>query len=154
MAGETHRIEILNTRVTLWLLMLFSGVAFAAIFLLLPHGSASMNVARVTMPLSVVVACAAAFVLMRRGHARLGAATVVMVAYVGILNYVVVAGYGLHSYAVGLFAILIIITSLLIGHRAGVGAAAIAVATAIVLFLFERAELLVDLEAVQSHPPD
>ena len=49
-ARPTHRIEELITRVTLWLLALFSFIASVAILVLLPPGSASANLPRIYLP--------------------------------------------------------------------------------------------------------
>ena len=152
MSRPTHRIEQLITRVTLWLLVFFSFIASAAILALLPHGSGVANAARIAAPVSIFVACLAAVALARWGHARLGAGVVIVVAYLTIVNYVVVGGLGLHSYANSLLAILIVVTALLIGHRAGLAAAAAAVATAIVLYVLEERGGLVDPQQVAAIP--
>ena len=74
---------------------------------------------RLAIPASVIVSCVLAFGLLRRGRPRLGVASVVLTAYVAIVYYVVAGGYGLHSYLLSIFAVLIVITSLLISRRAG-----------------------------------
>ncbi len=152
MSRPTHRIEQLIARVTLWLLVFFSFIASAAILVLLPHGSGAANAARIAAPVSIFVACLAAVALARWGHARLGAGLVIVVAYLTIVNYVVVSGLGLHSYANSLLAILIVVTALLIGHRAGLVAALVAVVTAIVLYVLEKFGGLIDPQQVAAIP--
>ena len=149
---KIHRIEQLITRVTLWLLTFFSFVASAAILILLPHGSESANVARVIAPMAIFGACVAAVVLARWGRARLGVGLVVAVAYLTIVNYVVVSRLGIHTHAFALLAILVVVASLLIGHREGLMVAAITVATAVVLYLLERFGGGVDPRAVGAIP--
>ncbi|MEO8202839.1 MAG: ATP-binding protein [Betaproteobacteria bacterium] len=149
---KTHRIEQLITRVTLRLLVFFSFIATAAILVLLPHGSESANVARIVAPASIFVACLLALVLARWGLARLGVGLVVGVSYLTIVNYVVVSRLGLHSHAFALLAILVVITSLLIGHRAGLVVAAITVATSLVLYFLEQSGGFVDRGAVGNIP--
>ncbi len=152
MTRPTHGIEQLVARVTLWLLVFFSFIASAAVLVLLPHGSAASNVARTIAPLSIFAACLLAVILARWGRARTGAGLVIAVAYLTILNYVVVGGLGLHSYANALLAILIVITALLIGHRAGLAAAVVAIVTILGLYFLEKRGGFVDPEAVASIP--
>ncbi len=147
-----HRIEQLITRATLWLLVFFSFVASAAILLLLPHGPEAGNSARIAAPIAIFIGCLAAVVIARSGRPRLGASLVITVAYVVILNYVIAGRLGLHSYANALIAILIVVTALLIGHRAGVAAALIAIVTAVALSLLEHYGGLVDPHAVAAIP--
>jgi PAS domain S-box-containing protein len=149
---KIHRIEQLITRVTLWLLTFFSFVASAAILVLLPHGSESANVARVIAPMAIFAACVTAIVLARWGRARLGVGLVVAVAYLTIVNYVVVSRLGIHTHAFALMAILVVVASLLIGHREGLMVAAITVATAVVLYLQERLGGGIDVQSVGAIP--
>ena len=153
-AGPPNRFEGAIARVTLWLIVFFSFVSLVAIFLLQPHGSAAANAARIAMPLVVLSACVAAFFLARRGRPRVGAGIVVAVAYAAIVNYVVVGGFGLHSYMVSILAILVVIASLLVGHRAGLWACAVALATVIALFALERLGRIMDEDAVRGIPLD
>jgi len=152
MARPTHRIEELITRVTLWLLAFFSFIASAAILVLFPHGSASANIARIVAPIAIFIACMAAVLLARWGRARLGIGLVVTVAYVVIVNYVVVSRLGLHSHAYALLAILIVVTSLLVGHRAGLIVAAVAVATSLALYFAARSGNFLDSQAIATIP--
>ncbi len=152
MTRPTQQIEQLIARVTLWFLVFFSFIASAAVLVLLPHGSGAANAARVTAPLAIFVACLLAVLLARWSRARTGAGLVIAVAYLTILNYVVVGGLGLHSYANALLAILIVITALLIGYRAGLAAAVVAIVTALGLYFLEKRGDFLDPDAVAAIP--
>ncbi len=152
MARPIHRIEELITRVTLWLLVFISFIASAAILALLPHGSASANLARVVAPIAIFVSCLAAVFLARLGRARLGIGLVAAVTYVTIINYVIVSRLGLYSHAYALLAILIVVTSLLIGHRVGLAVAAATVVTSIALYFMGQSGRLLDSQAISEIP--
>jgi len=152
MTEPSHRIESLMTRVTLWLLVFFSVVAVTAIVLLMPQGPAATSVARMAVPGSVIVGAIVAFLLVRRGRLRLGIAIVNVATYVSIVTYVSIAGYGLHSYVIAFFALLIVVTALMIGHRAGIWTSIVTVATVIVMYALERQGLLTDPAAAVAIP--
>jgi len=152
MTPVPHRVEQLISRVTLWLLVLFSGVAILALLLLIPHGGAVTNALRLVTPASIIAACGVAFVLARRGRARLGAIIAIATAFVMMVAYVVGGRFGLHSYTVSVFAVLIIATSLLVSPVAGVGASVVALVTSFALYAVERAGLMTDAAAVAAIP--
>jgi len=152
MNRKAQRLETLIIRVSLWLLVFFGAVSVVAIALVAQHGRSTDAYLRLAIPISVIFSCGLAFALLKRGWARSGVAIVVLTAYLAIFNYVVVGGYGLHSYLLSIFAVLIVITSLLIGRRAGLWAALTAVATAVILFALESTGHMVDQEAVASIP--
>jgi len=152
MTPVPHRVEQLISRVTLWLLVLFSGVAILALLLLIPHGGAVTNALRLVTPASIIAACGVAFVLARRGRARLGAIIAIATAFVMMVAYVVGGRFGLHSYTVSVFAVLIIATSLLVSPAAGVGASVVALVTSFALYAVERAGLMTDAAAVAAIP--
>ena len=152
MRSGAQRLDELITRVSLWLVIFFCAVSVVAIVLVAQHGKPGDAALRLAIPLSVIVSSIAALVLGRRGWPRLGAALVILTAYVTIVVYVVAGGYGLHSYLLSVFALLIVVSSLLIGTHAGLWAALLALATAGTLFVLERNGLVVDAQAVQSIP--
>ncbi len=145
-------VEALIARVTLGLLMFFGVVSAIAVGFLIQHGSAAEKVARLGVPIAVIASSLLAFFLTARGRSRAAALLVVGTAFVAIVNYVVVGGYGLHSYSLAVLALLIVVTALLVGHRAGLLAAAIAVSCVLVLFWLERVGLVVDPQAVRAIP--
>jgi PAS domain S-box-containing protein len=149
LVGESRHIEEVAARVTLWLLVFFSVIAMAAIFLLRPM-AAHANTALIALPVAVAIACLVAFVLAKRGWPRVGAGIVMTVTYVATVHYMIVTGLGLHSHATGLLAILIVVTALLVGYRAGAWAAGIAIATVIVMYLVELNGWAIDLDAVRN----
>jgi PAS domain-containing protein len=152
--GSPTRVERANARIALWLIVFFSFISLVAIFLLRPHGSVAATAARLAMPLLIIASCLAGFLLSRRGRTRLGAGIVVAVAYAAIVNYVVVWGYGLHSYTVSIFAILVAIVSMLIGYRAGLWACAVALATVLAMYALQRFGRITDAAAVREIPLD
>ena len=147
-----QRLETLILRVSLWLLMFFSVVSILAIVLVAHHGSPAHAALRLAVPASAIAACLLAFALLKRGRPRTGVGIVALTAYLTIVSYVVFGGYGLHSYLLGMFAVLIVITSLLIGRRTGLWATLVAVATAVILYILERQGLVVDQALVQTIP--
>ena len=152
MNSSTQRLETLIVRVSLWLLLFFSLISIVAIAFVAQHGRPGDQAMRLAIPVSTIVACMLAFILLRHGRARLGIGIVLLAAYGSIVFYVVVGGYGLHSYLLSMFAVLIVITSLLIGRRAGLWATAVALATAGTLFALERNGLVMDPQAILTIP--
>ena len=152
MHSGTQRLEALIVRVSLWLLVFFGVVGIVAIALVAQHGRPGDAMLRMGIPTSVIVSCILAFGLLRRGRPRLGVALVVLTAYVAITYYVVAGRYGLHSYLLSIFAVLIVITSLLISRRAGLLATCVALVTAAALFVLERNGLVADPQAVMTIP--
>ncbi len=152
MHSGTQRIEALIVRVSLWLLVFFGVVSIVAIALVAQHGSPGDAILRMAIPASVIASCILAFGLLRRGWPRVGVVLVLLTAYVAIVVYVVAAGYGLHSYLLSIFALLIVIASLLVSRRAGLWASCVALATAAVLFVLERNGLVTDQQAVMTIP--
>ena len=151
-APPHNRLERFVTRTTLWLVTAVSLVALIGFALILPHGSGPMRSAQVAGFVGAAAMAVAAFFLARRGHPRIGAALVCAAIYVGVMFFVVVAEYGLHSYSIGLFSSMVLLASLLIGPRAGLVATVLAVASMVVLFALERQGRLVNLAAVQAIP--
>ncbi|MBL8487898.1 MAG: response regulator [Rhodocyclaceae bacterium] len=147
-----NRLERFVTRTTLWLVAAVSLVALVGFAVILPHGSGAMRSAQVAGFAGAVATAVAAFFLARRGHPRLGAALVCAAIYVGVMAFVVIAEYGLHSYSIGLLSSMVLLASLLIGPRAGLAATVLAVASMVVLFLVERQGWLVNPAAVQAIP--
>ncbi len=137
-AGQTTRIEAVILRVAFWLLAFFSIVAVAAIAILRPRDSDAADVPLLLLPIAVSIACVLAFFLARRGRPRLAASLVMAVTYLAIVCYMIVTGLGLHSHTTGLLALLVIVSALLIGHRAGLWASAVVILTVIVMFVLER----------------
>ena len=152
MNSGTQRLELLVARVSLWFLLFFGFISVAAVVLVAQHGTAVDAWLRLAIPVSVMASCVLAFALVRRGRPRIGAGMVALTAYFAIVVYVVVGGYGVHSYLLGIFVVLIMVTSLLIGRRAGLWATVVALATAVILFALERNGLVVDHAAVLSIP--
>ena len=152
MNSGTQRLELLVARVSLWFLLFFGFISVAAVVLVAQHGRTVDAWLRLAIPVSVMASCGLAFALVRRGRPRLGAGMVALTAYLAIVVYVVVGGYGVHSYLLGIFVVLIMVTSLLIGRRAGLWTTAVALATAVILFALERSGLVVDRAAVLSIP--
>ncbi|MBL8491706.1 MAG: PAS domain S-box protein, partial [Rhodocyclaceae bacterium] len=147
-----NRLEQFVTRTTLWLVSVVSIVALVAFAMILPHGTAAMRSAQFGGFLAATVASVTAFFLARHGHPRMGAALVCATIYVGVMYYVVVAEYGLHSYSIGLLFLMVLLVSLLVGPRAGLAAAALTIASLVALYVLERQGLLVNPEAVQAIP--
>ena len=152
MNSSSQRLEALIVRVSLWLLFFFSLISIVAIALVAQHGRPGDEAMRLAIPISAIVGCMLAFILLRHGWPRLGVGMVLLAAYGSILYYVVVGGYGLHSYLLSMFAVLIVITSLLIGRRAGLWATAVALATAGTLFALERNGMVMDPQTILTIP--
>ena len=152
MHSKTPRYEALIIQVSLTLLLLIGVAAALAIVFVTQHGSPFHTLLRLAIPASVIVSSLAAFALVRRGRARTGIALVLCASYLSIMVYVVAGGYGLHSYLFSIFALIIIVASLLIGRSAGVAATLVALATVLALFALERNGYLIDQETVRSIP--
>ena len=150
MLSGAQRLDQLVTRVSLWLIVFFCAVSVVAIAVVAQHGKPGDAALRLAIPLSVIVSCIAAMVLGRRGWPRRGALLVILTAYATIVLYVVAGGYGLHSYLLSIFALLIVVTALLIGARAGLWVSLLTLATAITLYALERNGLVVEAHAVQT----
>ena len=148
--GTRRRLEELIGRVTLWLLIFFGAVSLVAVATLTPHVNRDDSMSRLAIPLAVIFSSIAALFLQRRGWPRAGATLVIVAAYASILNYVVSAGYGLHSYSLGIYAVLIVLVSLLLGPGWGLAGAAVALLTAAALYVLERNGMVVNPEAVAS----
>jgi signal transduction histidine kinase/FixJ family two-component response regulator len=146
------RQQDLIRRFNLWLLAFSSLVGLGALLFVLPHGRPEDTVPRLAIPLSIIASSLLAMWLTRYGRARLGAALVIFTAYASILYYVIAGGYGLHSYTLGLYSMLIVATALMIGHHAGLVAAAIAVLTAVALYWFEQHGILIYAETARTIP--
>ncbi len=150
--GTHRRLEELIGRVTLWLLIFFGAISLVTIATLTPHVNRDDSMSRLAIPLAVIVSSLVALFLQRRGWPRAGAALVIVAAYGAILNYVVSAGYGLHSYSLGIYAVLIVLVSLLLGPGWGLAGSAVALLTVAALYALERNGLMVNPEAVASIP--
>ncbi|MBK7660717.1 MAG: response regulator [Betaproteobacteria bacterium] len=146
-------IEGIVTRVTLQLVVAYSFAAAVAAFLLMPHRGDDPIAYWVVIPVAVVVSTGIAYLLARRGRARLGASIALVACYLALVFYVVFTGLGLRSYALTLGCVLIAASSTLVGRRAGIAATVIGIATAIALYVLERAGLVTDLAVVRGiHP--
>ena len=152
MLSGAQRVDQLIARISLWLLVFFCTVSVVAIMVVTQHGKPGNAALRMAIPISVIVSCLAALVLGRRGWHRLGATLVILTAYASIVLYVVAGSYGLHSYLFSIFALLIVVTALLIGALAGLWITLLALATTIALFALERNGLVVDAHLVQTIP--
>ena len=152
MHSKTPRYEALIIQVSLTLLLLMGVVAAFAIVFMTQHGSPFHALLRLAIPATVIVSSLAAFALVRRGRARSGVALVLCASYLSIMVYVIAGGYGLYSYLFGIFALIIIVASLLIGRSAGVVATLVALATVLALFALERNGYVIDQEAVRNIP--
>ncbi len=147
---RTQPIEAVVLRVTMWLLAFFSLVAIAATLTLHPPTSAAAAASHIGIPVAISIACGAAMLLARIGRPRIGACVVLAVTYLAVVQYLIVSGLGLRSHATGLFALLIIAVALLIGYRASLWAAAVAIVTVIGLYALESSGWSIDQEAVQA----
>jgi len=146
-------IEGIVTRVTLQLVVAYSFAAAIAAWLLMPHRGDDPVAYWIVIPTAVMVSTGIAYLLARRGRARLGAAIALVACYAALVGYVVFTGLGLRSYALTLGCVLIAASSTLVGHRAGIAATVIGIASVIALFLLEKAGLVTDLSVVQAIPP-
>ena len=152
MIEKVSRPEDMIRRFNLWLLALAALAGLAAIVFVLPHGRPEDTLPRIAIPVSVIASSIVAAFLMRRGYDRLGAGLVIGAAYLTLLYYVIAGSYGLRSYGLVLYAVLIVATALMIGHRAGLAACAIAIATSVLLFWLERRGVMIRAEAALSIP--
>ena len=152
MIEKVSRPEDMIRRFNLWLLALAALAGLAAIVFVLPHGRPEDMLPRIAVPVSVIASSIVAAFLMRRGYDRLGAGLVIGAAYLTLLYYVIAGSYGLRSYALVLYAVLIVATALMIGHRAGLAACAIAIVTSVLLFWLERRGGMIHAEAALSIP--
>ena len=152
MTVPSHRIEGLIARVTLALVVFFGAASLLAIVFLVHEGRPLERATRLAMPLTVLAAAVPAVVLVRRGRPRLGAGLVLGATHASIIVYVVASGYGAHSYMFAIVAILVLLASLLIGPRAGLVAAAIALATYAALVVAELGGRITDAEAIRAIP--
>ena len=152
MLSKPPRYEALVIQVSLKLLLVIGVIALLASVLVTQHGRPFDATLRLAIPATVVISSLAALALMRRGRARTGVTLVLAASYLSIMVYVIVGGYGLHSYLFGIFALIIIVASLLIGRHAGVIATLVALATVLALFALERNGYVTDQEAVRSIP--
>ena len=152
MIEKVSRPEDMIRRFNLWLLALAALAGLAAIVFVLPHGRPEDTLPRIAIPVSVIASSIVAAFLMRRGYDRLGAGLVIGAAYLTLLYYVIAGSYGLRSYGLVLYAVLIVATALMIGHRAGLAACAIAIATSVLLFWLERRGGIIHAEAAFSIP--
>ena len=150
--SPSYRLEKLISRYTFWLLVVFGVVAVAAMLFLVPHAGRQDNVIRLAIPSTVILGGLVALACQQFGRARLGAGLLILATYLAILNYVVMGGYGIHSYSLGIYALLIVMTSILLGPGWGLLATLVALVTLGGLFVLERQGLVVDAQAVASIP--
>ncbi len=150
--NKSKSVEETIMGISLLLLIFFSVIAIVAFAVLLPHGSEAMNTARMFVPLSVLAASLIAILIAQRGRPRVAVTVVLSVAYVTILNYVVVSDLGLYSHVTGLFTLLIVGAAVLIGYRAGLVVAVASILTVVGIYAVQRQGVLIDLARVRQIP--
>jgi PAS domain S-box-containing protein len=150
--SPSYRLEQLISKYTLWLLVVFGSVAITAILFLAPHTGRDDSILRLAIPGTVIAGGLVALLCQRLGWPRLGAGLLMLATYLAILNYVVIGGYGIHSYSLGIYALVIVMTSILLGPGWGLLATGVALVTLAALFALERRGLVVDAQAVASIP--
>ncbi|MFO1284031.1 MAG: response regulator [Burkholderiales bacterium] len=152
MVEPSHRIESLIANVALAIIAFFAVVSLVAIGLLVGDGRPAERMSRYAMPITALVTSIPAVLLVRRGHPRVAAGIALGATWVSIVVYVVVSGYGAHSYMFSVVAVIVLIVSLLIGPRAGLVAAAASLVAFAAVIAAEVSGYVVDHEAVRSIP--
>ena len=150
--NPSYRLEKLISKYTLWMLVVFGGVALVAILFLVPHAGRDDSLIRLAIPGTVITGGLIALVCQQLGWTRTGAGLLMLATYLAILNYVVMGGYGIHSYSLGIYALLIVMTSILLGPGWGLVASLVALVTLGSLFALEQQGLVVNAQAVASIP--
>lgn len=121
-------------RITFWAALLTSAATFAVIFFVEPLGDRAAQISRIAIPAGISLASFIAHFLARRQQVELGVGLVIAVAMSAITYHVWLVDLGLNSYSLSLFAVLTCAASLLIGPRAGLVTASVALA--IILFFY------------------